>query len=322
MKEKLKYIIALIIALTIGVAFMPVVSFGDYRLSVISILKIGFGYNDTSESVLESIFSIIQQYVQNYAYYVLIILVFIVAGAILTAALTGMMSYVMSIFSQVVVNVLTVYMCIQIKNKLYMLEDGVRFFGMEKVVQIHKAPVVVWIVLYTFAMFLSIYGLVIFGKAPIRQQRTDILPESFHSNENPWSSKHNIETQEKMYLAQIQKINREEQRQQKVTNEESFYEKRVVTKGKDCLNLSSLGEKKKSYFINRNNQIRLVDTSSAECMASVYFLSEKQEYCLMPYEYRTVFLDSGQPLGKGREYHLKKGVEIYVCSRENMFVLN
>ena len=53
--------------------------------------------------------------------------------------------------------------------------------------------------------------------------------------------------------------------------------------------------------------------------AGIYYIREYGEYCAEPFEKRAVFLESGQPLGKGRQYYLPRGTKIYVGSRENSF---
>ena len=56
-------------------------------------------------------------------------------------------------------------------------------------------------------------------------------------------------------------------------------------------------------------------------MAGVYFIGDYNEYCVEPYEKSAVFLESGQPLGKGRKYYLPRGTRVYVKDKNNQFTL-
>jgi hypothetical protein len=56
-------------------------------------------------------------------------------------------------------------------------------------------------------------------------------------------------------------------------------------------------------------------------LAAVYYISEYQEYCVEVNEKLCVFLESGQPLGKGRDYYLPRGTKIYVKDAGNTFTL-
>ena len=58
-----------------------------------------------------------------------------------------------------------------------------------------------------------------------------------------------------------------------------------------------------------------------EVEAEVYYVAEYQEYCVKPMRKLAVFLESGQPLGAGREYRLPRGMKICMVGKEEVFTL-
>ncbi|MFQ6794184.1 hypothetical protein [Thomasclavelia sp.] len=74
------------------------------------------------------------------------------------------------------------------------------------------------------------------------------------------------------------------------------------------------------YFKNENSDILVEDMESETALACLYYIPEYQEYCIEPYQMNTVYLKSGQPLGK-RVYYLPRGMAIYINEKEHLFKL-
>ena len=54
-------------------------------------------------------------------------------------------------------------------------------------------------------------------------------------------------------------------------------------------------------------------------LGNIYYVSQYEEYCIQPLQTMTIFLTSGQPLGKNRFYYLPRGTEIYIKDQTNKF---
>ena len=77
-------------------------------------------------------------------------------------------------------------------------------------------------------------------------------------------------------------------------------------------------------YFGRDSQKRLMimeQKNMQEVEAEVYYVAEYQEYCVKPMRKLAVFLESGQPLGAGREYRLPRGMKICMVGKEEVFTL-
>ncbi len=96
-----------------------------------------------------------------------------------------------------------------------------------------------------------------------------------------------------------------------ISGESGLYEGKVYT----------LTDKKEVFFSIKEGNAVLSPYEEEGAAAGIYYIREYGEYCTEPFEKCVVYLESGQPLGKGRQYYLPRGTKIYVGSRENTFTL-
>ena len=75
------------------------------------------------------------------------------------------------------------------------------------------------------------------------------------------------------------------------------------------------------YCCKEDRQMVVVPGRTGDLAAEIYYVTAYGEYCVKPHRRMTVFLESGQPLGEGREYYLPRGMRIYLENRDNSFVL-
>ena len=68
-----------------------------------------------------------------------------------------------------------------------------------------------------------------------------------------------------------------------------------------------------------DRQMVVVPGRTGDLAAEIYYVTAYGEYCVKPHRRMTVFLESGQPLGEGREYYLPRGMRIYLENRDNSF---
>lgn len=56
-------------------------------------------------------------------------------------------------------------------------------------------------------------------------------------------------------------------------------------------------------------------------VCTVFYVCDKEMYCVEPKQNNLIYLESGQPLGKDKQYHLYRKTRIYVNSKNNMIEL-
>lgn len=324
MKKILKYIIAVLIFVSAGTAFMPMASLAAFKLSVVDIIKLGLGKSGNF-SFLQDIESLLTEYVKNYVYLLLILLIGIIAAAIFTALLPERNVYIVSIICQVMINVLAVVVYLQLKDKIGTVRSAVDFFGMGGNVKLYAAPVILWLILYLAAFALSIYGLLMKESEYTDEKNRVIMPESFHATRNPWHSSRENSGRGKMYLERIRQLEDERKGQnQNPVDPLSYKDFEGAIVGKNGIYKNKaylLKERVPVYFCKEGMRAFVSQKKMGTVLAILYYVLEYQEYCVIPEENGTVYLESGQPLGGKREYYLPRGIEIYLEDKNQMFIL-
>lgn len=317
MKKERKHIIAVIMLGSLGIGFMPLASVGGVGLSAADIVKMGFARGSGS-AILQKVQEMVGNYMRNYSYMVLACMILIAAVAVLTAVLPAEAAYLVSIAGQAVVNVFAGVLYFQVRSRIHDLKntiDSVRdiaggFLGiigpydLGRVgeVKVHALPVVLWIVMYLGALALAVRGLLAKEKKLAFTRPADILPESFRQGRNTYGGK-------------SEGVEKPEKRQKPfygaITGETGIYASKILF----------LEDRVPVYFCREGQQLTVLPRPSGEAAAEVYYVAEYREYCVKPYQRLTVFLESGQPLGAGREYYIPRGMRIYFEDRDQSFVL-
>ena len=75
------------------------------------------------------------------------------------------------------------------------------------------------------------------------------------------------------------------------------------------------------FFEKKDGQMVITPYQSGASLAGIYYIVEYEEYCVEPLEKRCFYLESGQPLGKGRKYYLPRGTNVYLNEKENKYTL-
>lgn len=96
-----------------------------------------------------------------------------------------------------------------------------------------------------------------------------------------------------------------------VAGESGLYEGKVY----------QLSDKKEVFFYMKEDRAVLSPYEEDGAAAGIYYIKEYEEYCAEPFEKGVLFLESGQPLGKGRQYYLPRGTKIYIAGKQNLFTL-
>lgn len=343
MKKILKYIIAVIMLASVGIGSMTLVSAGAVRLSAFHMIKLGTIEKEEG-GILSELFDTFFSYIRDYAYILLVLMGVIVLVAVLTAALPVKAAYIVSIAGQIVINISAGILYVQLRRRITavqsMIEGAKGFFGiggMSEIgrIEIHNLPVVLWTALYLLALLLAVAGIAAKEKKAVQMPPKDIMPENIRMGGNA-------------YLDRIQELEANRKRQVQAPpagREEAFRaapEKepspQVMAKGQPeqgfegalrgesgiyASQVYPMKERVPVYF-GRDSQKRLMimeQKNMQEVEAEVYYVAEYQEYCVKPMRKLAVFLESGQPLGAGREYRLPRGMKICMVGKEEVFTL-
>lgn len=338
MKEKLKYIEAILLACSIGLLFMPFIKISVLEFSVMDILKTGLGNFNTSETQSD-IFQIIQKYLKPYVYVMIGFLLMILLGVLLTALLKWRTAYIAAIVSSIVNNFMAVGGYMVIRNKMEEVKSAIRLFDVSKYLNFHKPTIGLWVVLYLIILGIAVWGIALCKENESYVPTGDIMPESFQTYKNPWKETAK-QIPEEDYLNQIQRLEREKQIRQaqkmevgpKVVSQimqepkeevisRDFYGAIVGETGKFRGMAYPLKDTQEVFLQYENGQIEVSERKQSSSVAGLYFVTEYQEYCVEPLERISIFLESGQPLGIDRHYYLPRGSKIVVKELNNIFTL-
>ena len=78
---------------------------------------------------------------------------------------------------------------------------------------------------------------------------------------------------------------------------------------------------RKEVHIVDGDRIDICRNKQGIILGNIYYVSQYEEYCIQPLQTMTIFLESGQPLGKNRFYYLSRGTEIYIKDQLNKYKL-
>ncbi|MDY5985724.1 MAG: hypothetical protein SPJ81_02010 [Lachnoclostridium sp.] len=308
MREKVKFIppILHIFAVVFGMILLPFVKIGKIRLTIWSILKIGFGKSEGS--ILEKgVLSIIKSYTQPFVYLILIMIVLLIVMVVLSIVINGKNAYIAGIIGQFVMNGTVIYLFFKLRHNIYAIREMVSFFDLEGVVSFQIFPLIIWILLEILAFMINVCGLYLFRDTNFDREEyihdiitpggRNVIPEVVISEE-PVSSKPNFPQDSSYYGAIVGKTGMYKEMAFELRKKELVF---VVEDGKQIL-------------IQREKM-------SSNMVAQLFYIPEYQEYCIKPLKKLNVFLMSGQPLGNGREYYLPRGTQIYILDKQNLFTL-
>lgn len=159
MKQKLKYIEAVLMVASIGLFFMPLIEISEVGISVIDILKINGGAFDFGGGIEGSILQDVQNYLDSYAPRIFIFLYVIFAEAFNIAILEKKKAFLVAIVGWIINNIVAVGSCIWIKAKINEVKSAISFFDVSKIIRFCTTTIFLWIVLYVLILLIAIYGI-------------------------------------------------------------------------------------------------------------------------------------------------------------------
>nr|WP_317377808.1 hypothetical protein [uncultured Faecalimonas sp.] len=296
MKENLKNIEALLLIGTLALIFMPLIDLKLVEISTLDILKLTFDEGQASDEI------------GMYGLGIMIIILIICLGAVFTAMSKGREAHTGAILSSVIDNVLVFGICLAFKGKVNELGIDIPFIDIGDYVNFSSSTIMLWLLMHIAVIGLACYALNS-EKAEAEAKARESVREPLFLNEMPQ--------------------HREPQRTETVPSGRSqqtfdnlkFYGAVAGESGMFQNMAYPLQERQELFFQWTEGQITTELYKSQESLAGIYFIPEYQEYCVEVFARVSVFLESGQPLGKDRRYYLPRGTEIYMKDDQGMFKL-
>ncbi len=316
MREKLKYIIAILLIFSVALWFMPLVSISIVDLSLMDILKLGTNNYD-STGIIAMIYQSLYTYLKPYMPALAGGLAAILLGAFLTAVLSRLKAYIAALISLIVNNIVAAAICLQIKDKMDGVSAATVLMDFDKFFRFNKSAIAIWLLLYVVILILTVTGIKLCLPAEQSGEKGEIMPENFSNHQNPWKQQPALK--ETDYLSQIQQL---ERMQKKSGIHKKFYGALIGTAGIYSKKIYPLKEMTEVFFQWDEGQLMVTPyKEDLGALAGIYYVTKYHEYCIEVFKTKCFFLESGQPLGTGRRYYLPRGSRIYIKQRHNTFIL-
>lgn len=319
MSKYLKYILAICFAGMLGVAFLPIIEVSIYRLSVFDILKMTLNGSQSIE-FLKELQKVMYQYMFKYLILFAIAVALILVATVLCIIQKDEHVYKRSIIYALIVNFYSSCVMLACYKSIETLDFSTNFFQTRPDISLYLITVFIWEMVTLLIILISIMGIKM-GKGEnveLEEELPELFQEDIHSFENQDIMEEDdpleLEIQEE--YKQYSEI--EEGQQYMEDNYQSdVFEGMILNKNQKVLILKD----RKEVYITNDNEINICRNQQGLVLGNIYYVSQYEEYCIQPLQKMTIFLASGQPLGKNRFYYLPRGTEIYIKDQTNKFKL-
>lgn len=335
MKKGLKFIIALLIAGSLGIWFLPVMETAVKSVSVADVFKIGMGYYDRN-SMLTELYAFIQSRIESYAWLIAGAAGFVVVEAILTAVLRKRAAYIMGIIVSLINAGAFLALFFVLEDRFTELEHLFTMYIGDNLIELSYLELFAWLAVYALVLILSVIGLILWRK-PRETNEEEIYLEQIQRAEAERARRQSAQNQSGNY-SQPDGFQKEkpsawappEEKETALPVEQSMADTAAENEfsgavaGESGLyegKVYQLSDKKEVFFYMKEDRAVLSPYEEDGAAAGIYYIREYEEYCAEPFEKGVLFLESGQPLGKGRQYYLPRGTKIYIAGKENLFTL-
>lgn len=335
MKKGLKFIIALLIAGSLGIWFLPVMETAVKSVSVADVFKIGMGYYDRN-SMLTELYAFIQSRIESYAWLIAGAAGFVVVEAILTAVLRKRAAYIMGIIVSLINAGAFLALFFVLEDRFTELEHLFTMYIGDNLIELSYLELFAWLAVYALVLILSVIGLILWRK-PRETNEEEIYLEQIQRAEAERARRQSAQNQSGNY-SQPDGFQKEkpsawappEEKETALPVEQSMADTAAENEfsgavaGESGLyegKVYQLSDKKEVFFYMKEDRAVLSPYEEDGAAAGIYYIKEYEEYCAEPFEKGVLFLESGQPLGKGRQYYLPRGTKIYIAGKQNLFTL-
>lgn len=313
--KNMRYIVAGLFVVSALLGFMKIFQIAVVKVSLIDILKLGFGKGNTV--LMRQLAGVVAEYMKPFTYGLLIFFGIILVTALLVAIVDWNSGCKISVIGAFLINAYIAIVLCSIYFKLQEVEEGISFFDLGDVIKIYKLPIILWILIYVLIFMAGSKGIQEDEKSRKIKIVDDILPKRVERK---------IST-EKDYLEKIQKLEREKMQKtapKDIKESENSIWFEGAVKGKSGLYANQvymLKDRVPVYVCEENGQVFLADDKENGVLTEIYYIQEYEEYCVIPKDKKACFLISGQPLGKDRNYYIPRGTQIFIANRSNHFEL-
>lgn len=307
MRRYMKYVAAgLFVAALLVVLFLPLLDISVVEFSLLDVMKLGSGLGDAD--ILSGFGTMLEEYMKPYFFLVLLVMLLLLAGAAVCVFLPWKQAYPVALLGVGIVNVVMVISVGTLYAKTKELREGLSFFGIEDLVGIHGLTVLLWLVLCAGIAGIGVWGTVQALRGPKTEEMRDILPETFARRGNPWEDRQDL-------TARADHENRQTKGGEDfggaLRGLQGIYRKKVYP----------MQDRVPIYLAWDGGQSFVSGEQEGEILAEVYYVREYGEYCVTPKERGACFLESGQPLGAGRHYYLRRGTKLCLRGDAPLFEL-
>lgn len=294
MKKYLKYVIAVIMVGSCGIWFLPVIVIGEQQLSLLEFMKVSFGFY-TSTGNTELIYGCIRE-----QFHVLVRGIAVFGGAILlelflTVALPGMLSYVTSLIGSIF-NWAAISAFLWLSDRRFTeVENALESVSIDTPVNISFQVLIVFLAVFGIVFILSLLGIVLCKSSQPKSLGMDFAEETDFDEEADVDT--DPGTVNDIWTGSKPTVD----------------DRNRVIYPAECLD--------EIHFELRGMDVVVVKGSAKNPAAILGYTVEREAYYIRPLKNMCVFLESGQPLGKDRDYSLPRETKLYIREKKNMFTL-
>ncbi|HJD45541.1 MAG TPA: hypothetical protein H9909_01735 [Candidatus Mediterraneibacter norfolkensis] len=338
MKNGLRYLIAVLLAGSLGIWFIPLLDSNILELSVMDVMKVGLGFYSGLEE-LQIMFAGIQTQLRPYAWGIAGAALFVLIEAFFTSVLGKRKSYVVSLAGSILNGIVGGVVFFLVWKSLEEMKQSTLLALVGDAISLSFIPLIAWEGVCLLILILSVIGLLLWASSKSDKQEdiyieqiTRLEQEKKPEPEERFGRETRQDTDHREVPRHICRETAEQQSTGQPAVQKAAQRKRpAVSKpftgallganGMYAGKAYPLEDRTEVFFRSEDGKIIITPYESRDNLGGIYYVDEYQEYCVEPSEIRTVFLESGQPLGKGRQYYLPRGTKIYLKEKENQFIL-
>lgn len=326
MKKILKYIIAVILAGSFAVWFLPVIELGTEKLTLLELMKTGFGYySEGADGNL--LFGAIYTNFAPFSWWLVGVGGLVLLEIFLTVVLRKTLPYMISFICSLLECAAAAAFLWSAEGRIARASEELGAVTDTAEGGIYMQPVFLLVGVWVLVLLLSLLGIWLWSRAERKAAGEDvyenpsgemydedhggqagdtagIYPETIYPEEIG-SGAAGVDTEA------VSRIMEEEKPPVRETHG-GFHGAILGENGRFCGMAYPLKAEEESFFVEDGAAELSVSSGREDAVASVYYVEEYAEYCVRPFRRMQVFLESGQPLGQGRVYYLPRGMKIRV----------
>lgn len=323
-RKYLKYASTLCFVGMLGIAFVPVIDVNTYRLSVFNIINLML--NGTQKiKLLSEIQTLMNHYMLQYVIMFGIAVALILISAVLCALQEEKIVYKASIIYALVVNVYTSIVMFLYIRTLKGLDFSSMLYSVD--ISVNFLTVFIWELLTLLTIMVAVMGI---QMGPSKEAKVeDKIPEPVEDHRIYFEPEQQPQPEVQDFFEEVPEPVHYEEPQKQFEQAQPVVEPvqdvpvdkpfagMILNTNQQVLVLDD----RKEVYITDNGHVDISSLEIGNVIGKIYYVSEYGEYCVQPLEKTTIFLISGQPLGKDRIYYLPRGTGIYVKEMNTQYAL-